>query len=360
MAWSTGFWQSVFNELLTAYGLDTSLVQLVNGWADVGEALVESADKITFIGSPEVGKLVMKHAANTLTPVILELGGKDVAVVFDDADYDQVVQVALRGTFQNSGQNCAGLERMIVQDGIYEKLVGDMVKYVEKLRVGPPLEKEVDMGAMTMNSQISKVQELVDDAVKKGARLLVGGKQYIDAEYKHGQFYSPTLLVDVNPEMRIAQEEVFGPVMCIMKFSTEKEAILLANSSPYALGSSVFTLDVARGERIAKFIRAGMCNVNDFGANYLCQGLPFGGIGISGIDRFAGVEGLRGNCNIRSATSDRFYGVRTNLPPLLRYPLKEASTIFQKNLIGVLYGPSWTESLKNLASLVVVAVTGKT
>jgi aldehyde dehydrogenase (NAD+) len=344
---------------LTAYELDTNLVQLVNGWADTGEALVESADKITFIGSPEVGKLVMKHAANTLTPVILELGGKDVAVIFDDADYDQVVQVALRGTFQNSGQNCAGLERLVVQDGIYERFVGDMVKYISSLRVGPPLERDVDMGAMTMNSQIGKIQELVDDAVKKGARLLVGGKQHIDSEYPHGQYYSPTLLVDVTPSMRIAQEEVFGPVMSIMKFSSEKEAVHLANSSPYALGSSVFTLDTKRGERIAKLIRAGMCNVNDFGANYLCQGLPFGGVGISGIDRFAGVEGLRGNCNIRSATSDRFYGIRTNLPPMLRFPLTTASIKFQESLVGTLYGSSWAESLKSMANLVAVAVTGK-
>lgn len=349
----------MFNTLLIAYELDTNLVQLVNGWADAGEALVESADKITFIGSPEVGKLVMKHAANTLTPVILELGGKDVAVVFDDADYDQVVQVALRGTFQNSGQNCAGLERLIVQDGIYEKFVEDMVKHISKLRAGPPLGKEVDMGAMTMYSQIKKVQELVDDAVEKGARLLVGGNQHTDPDFPHGQYYSPTLLVDVTPEMRIAQEEVFGPVMCIMKFGSEKEAVQLANSSPYALGSSVFTLDVSKGERVAKLIRAGMCNVNDFGANYLCQGLPFGGIGISGIDRFAGVEGLRGNCNIRSATSDRFYGVRTNLPPLLRFPLTGASTKFQEGLIGFLYGPSWTESFKSLAGLIMVALTGK-
>ena len=139
-------------------------MQLVTGWADAGEALVETADKITFIGSPQVGKLVMKNASKTLTPVILELGGKDVAVVFDDADYDQVVQVAMRGTFQNSGQNCAGLERILVQDGIYNKLVADMEKNVSSLRVGPPLgDEQVDMGAMTMHSQVSDLSLNIDE-----------------------------------------------------------------------------------------------------------------------------------------------------------------------------------------------------
>lgn len=156
VAWSTSFWQSVFDAALEIHGFDKNIVRLVNGWADAGAALVETADKITFIGSPEVGKLVMKHASATLTPVILELGGKDVAVVFDDADYDQVVQVSLRGTFQNAGQNCAGLERLVVQAGIYDKFVSDMEKRVADLRVGPPLGKEqVDMGAMTMYTQVS-------------------------------------------------------------------------------------------------------------------------------------------------------------------------------------------------------------
>jgi acyl-CoA reductase-like NAD-dependent aldehyde dehydrogenase len=214
----------------------------------------------------------MRHASNTLTPVILELGGKDVAVIFDDADYDQVIQVSLRGTFQNSGQNCAGLERIVVQEGIYDKFVADMETKIKALRVGPSLGKEpVDMGAMTMFTQLAKVQELVNDAVSKGARLLVGGKPFSHPVYPKGQYFTPTLLVDVTPRMRIAQEEVFGPVMVIMKFSNEQGAIALANSSEYALGSSVFTLDYERGERVAKQLRAGMCNVNDFGANYLCQ-----------------------------------------------------------------------------------------
>jgi acyl-CoA reductase-like NAD-dependent aldehyde dehydrogenase len=140
--------------------------------------------QITFIGSPEVGKLVMRHASKTLTPVILELGGKDVAIVFDDCDYNQVREVALRGTFQNAGQNCAGLERLVVQEGIYDKFVADMEARISKLRVGPPLgDEQVDMGAMTMYTQLAKVQELVDDAVSKGARLLVGGNAYNHPKY---------------------------------------------------------------------------------------------------------------------------------------------------------------------------------
>ena len=161
--------------------------------------------------------------------------------------------------------------------------------------------------------------------------------------------------------MRIAQEEVIGPVMTIMKFTTEQEGIDLANSSPYGLGSSVFTLDYVRGERVAKSIKAGMCNVNDFGANYLCQGLPFGGVGISGIDRFAGIEGIRGQCHVKATTTDKYriFGIRTNLPPLLRFPLLNNSIKFQQSLIGVLYGSTWTESARSLIDLIQYSIIGR-
>ncbi|RKO93033.1 Aldehyde/histidinol dehydrogenase [Blyttiomyces helicus] len=353
-AWSTPFWNSVVKAALRVNGVEEDLVTLINGWADAGEALIEYADKITFIGSPTVGKLVMRAASATLTPVVLELGGKDAALVFNDADYGQITQVAMRAAFQNSGQNCAGLERLIVQEGIHDRLIGDLERMICALRVGPPLgEEKVDVGAMTMDAQIPIIQRLIDDAVAKGARVLVGGKKFLHPKYPKGQFYTPTLIVDVTTDMLISQEEVFGPVLMVMKFETESEAIALANSSAFGLGSGVFTLDYARGERIARRIKAGMCNINDFGVNYLCQCLPFGGVGKSGFDRFAGVEGLRGNTNLRSATTDRFaaLGVRTQLPAPVRYPLTQASEDFQRNLVGMAYSDGWRKRVESLVGL---------
>eukprot|EP00842_Homolaphlyctis_polyrhiza_P005467 jgi/Hompol1/5921/HPOL_000312-RA len=312
----------------------------MNGFAETGQALVETADKITFIGSPGVGKIIMSHASRTLTPVILELGGKDCAVVFDDCDYQQFRHNAMRYSFQNAGQNCAGLERVIIHEKLFDKFIKDSTETIKKMRIGSPLLEDVDFGAMTMAAQIGIVQTLVDDAVAKGAKVHIGGKPFKHPKYPYGQFYEPTLLSNITSDMRISQEEIFGPVILVMKFRTEEEAIRLANSTPFGLGSGVFTLDIARGERVARQLRVGFSNINDFGVNYLCQALPFAGVGISGIDRFAGVEGLRGNCHPRAMTVDKFnwLGIRTNVPPLVRYPVAAAGEKFQESVIQLLYG----------------------
>ena len=182
----------------------------------------------------------MRDAAANLTPVVLELGGKDAAVVCDDCDFDQVVGLALRGTFQNCGQNCIGLERVVAHQKIYNKLVDVMSQKVNALSQGPPLDGDFDCGAMTMGPaqvcavkrcntnlaelvQIAGIQKLVDDAVANGARLLAGGKA--NTKYDTGAFYEPTLLVDVTPNMQIAQKEVFGPVMVIMKALDDEDAL---------------------------------------------------------------------------------------------------------------------------------------
>ncbi|TPX38320.1 hypothetical protein SmJEL517_g00308 [Synchytrium microbalum] len=363
VAWSSAYWQSIVRTVLRKHGIDDALVAIVNGWSDAGEALIGCADKITFIGSPGVGKLVMRKASETITPVVLELGGKDAAVICEDCDFDQVVQIAMRGTFQNCGQNCIGLERLVVHAKIYDKFVNEMERRISGLIQGPPLSstKAVDCGAMTMSQASKNIQHLVDDAVKSGARLLVGGKPYKCPSYPSGQYFTPTLLVDVTPDMKIAKEEVFGPVAVVMKFKNDADAIRIVNACPFGLGSSVFTLNYSRGEKIAAALRTGMANVNDFGINYLCQSLPFGGVGISGIDRFAGVEGLRGNCHIRAITSDyyRYFGVRTGIPPLLQYPLSKTSDEFQKGLVEFLYGAGLSGKLRGIFGLLGAMVTGK-
>jgi len=274
----------------------------------------------------------MAAASDSLTPVVLELGGKDPMVLCDDADFSQSCNVAMRGFFQNCGQNCIGLERLVVQAPIYDRVVDELTKRVRALRQvrcrasprvagptqaqqrahsdrcscgvgatgqGAPLEEEVDVGAMTMPNAWVKLEDLVKDAVAKGARLLAGGKRLEHPTWTHGFYFAPTVLADVTPDMKIAQEEVFGPVVVIMRFTTDEEALHIVNSAPYGLGASVFSSNAERAERLVRGIRSGMCNVNDFAVNYLCQSLPFGGVKISGFDRFAGPEGLRGNCLVR-------------------------------------------------------------
>ncbi|KXS16074.1 ALDH-like protein [Gonapodya prolifera JEL478] len=374
VAWSSQYWERVLRGALEAHGCDPRLVQFINGFQEAGEAVVERCDKVIFIGSPKVGKAVMKHASETLTPVVLELGGKDCAIICDDADYGQVVPMVLRGVFQNCGQNCigelltvarglsnqtnhfhTGLERIIAHEKIYDKLIADLHKTVQSIRVGAPLEEQVDCGAMTM-ATYTAIQPLIDDAVQKGARLLAGGKPYVHPKYPQGQYYTPTLLVDVTPAMDISQHEVFGPVAVVMKFKTDEEALSIANSSPFGLGSSVFTLDSRRGERLMKGLRTGMSNVNDFAINYLCQSLPFGGVGVSGFDRFAGVEGLRGQCWARAMTTDRIPGVRTGIPPPLQYPLKPTGASFVVALNDMMYRPSLLGKAKGLYDLIVAAL----
>lgn len=330
----TKYYESIVREGLKQLGQSPDLVTFVTGFAETGEALVASADKITFIGSPAVGKLVMKKASETLTPVVLELGGKDPAIILEDADLEQVIPIVMRGTYQNCGQNCVGLERILVHSSIHDKLVKILVDKVKVLTQGPSSCSPVkDMGAMTMGpASVKKIQKLVDESVAAGAKVLAGGKSTSD------NFFPPTVIVDVTPKTPIAVEEVFGPILVVMKFNTDDEAIRMVNDCPYGLGSSVFSSNIARAQNIANRLKTGMVNINDFGINYLCQSLPFGGVKISGFDRFAGREGLRGNCVVRASTQDRIPGVKTTIPPVLQYPIQENAFSFMENLVKVLYG----------------------
>ena len=194
----------------------------------------------------------------------------------------------------------------------------------------------------------------MNDAVAKGARLLHGGKVHVDPKYPKGQFFMPTVLADITSKMKVAHEEMFGPVVLIFKFDTEEEAIEIANSTDFGLGSAVFSKDYDKAERISKQLSVGMCNVNGWGVNYLCQSLPFGGVKQSGFDRFAGVEGLRGNCQLRSATTDRFgwLGVRTSVPAPLNYPLSDKSVAFQAALIDMFYAPGISAKLSAVVNII--------
>jgi acyl-CoA reductase-like NAD-dependent aldehyde dehydrogenase len=322
----------LIRDVLVRRGHDADLVQVATGYGATGAALVGSGvDKVFFTGSPQNGRAVMETAARTLTPVVLELGGKDPLIVCDDADLTRAADSAMLGVFTACGQMCVGAERLYVFDAVYDRFVDEMHRRVAALRQGPPREDLVDCGATTMPRQVEIIDELVRDAIEKGARALVGGSR---DESLPGNFYRPTLLVDVDHSMRITQEETFGPVMVIVRVRDEEEAIRLANDCPYGLGSSVFTRDLARGERIASRLSAGMSVVNDYGVAYMMQALPFGGRKISGIGKINGREGLRACCHAKAVVNDRLpWGGKS----VAFHPVRPHSYALVESAVRVIY-----------------------
>jgi acyl-CoA reductase-like NAD-dependent aldehyde dehydrogenase len=231
----------------------------------------------------------------------------------------------MRGTFQSAGQNCIGIERVIALPAIYDRLITHLTPLISALRPGSilnasPDDPPIDIGASISAATFPNLERLIQDAVAQGARLLVGGKQYTNPQYPKGHYFTPTLIVDVTPDMEIAQTELFAPVFLMMRARDVDHAIELANSSPYALGASVYGKHKPSLERLVREINAGMVAVNDFAVTYLVQ-LPFGGVKGSGYGRFAGKEGIRGVCNQKSITRDRWPFIKTSIPPPMDLPL---------------------------------------
>ncbi|MCU1279973.1 MAG: hypothetical protein JWM53_3519 [bacterium] len=348
VAWSMPRIQRIFDAVLSECGYPTDLVQLVTGYAETGVALCESGvDKIVFTGSMPNGRRVAAQCAKTLTPVILELGGKDAMIVCDDANVEQAAHAAMLGTFMASGQMCLAAERVLVFDRVHDAFVDLVVREAERLRQGPPLDgKTTDIGAMTMPHQLDIVEKLVQDAVDKGARVRVGGKRV--THDGAGSYFAPTVLTGVTPEMRIAREETFGPVMCVYRVANEEAAVALANDTEYGLGSTVFTVDHARADRIAARLRTGSTVVNDFGMAYMANALPFGGVGGSGYGRLNGREGLRAMCNQKSVLRDRFALHR----PIKLYPVKDNEYARTQATIDLIYRRGIGAKLAALGKLV--------
>lgn len=346
VAWSTQRFQRIIDEALTREGFSTDTVQIINGFGETGAALVRGrVQKILFIGSVGNGRRIIEGSATHLTPVVMELGGKDPFIVCEDANLELAVHSALGGCFINLGQNCVASERIIVLDGIYDRFVPEVAKLAANLRQGVPTESgSLDVGAMTSPLQVRIVDELVRDALAHGARALVGG---ILPDQTRGNFYPPTVLVDVTPNMRIANEEVFGPVMLIMRVKDDAEAITLANSTDFGLHSSVFTNDRARGERIAAALEAGATCINDFGMCYLNQDLPFGGRKYSGFGVMNGRDGLRSFTTPKAVLSDRF---PFQIPPKL-YPVKPGDYAKARSTIRLLFARRLSDKLADLLSL---------
>jgi acyl-CoA reductase-like NAD-dependent aldehyde dehydrogenase len=256
----------------------------------IGNSLIDAVDFIMFTGSTEVGRKVMARAGETLTGVAMELGGKDPMIVLRDANLERAANAAVHYSMQNAGQTCISIERVYVEEPVYDEFVAKLTEKMGKLRQGVPGgPASTDLGAMTSAAQTDLVEEHVDDALAKGAQAIVGGKRGPGP----GEFFEPTLLLDVSHEMECMTEETFGPTLPVMKVADVDEAVRLANDSPYGLQASVWTKDTAEGERVARRLESGVVCVNDAQLNYVALELPMGGWKDSGVGSRHGANGIR-------------------------------------------------------------------
>jgi acyl-CoA reductase-like NAD-dependent aldehyde dehydrogenase len=277
-------------EIFRRAGLPDGLLEIVTGDGSTGAALIDArVDKIMFTGSVATGKRVAAAAAKYLTPVVLELGGKDPMIVLEDADINNAVRGAVWGAFANSGQACASVERCYVQESIAAKFIERVVAETKTLKQDLGSETGVDIGAMSNERQLQIVSEHVDDAKARGAQVLTGGRRAVNLR---GLFYEPTVLTNVDHRMTIMRDETFGPVLPLMIFKTEAQAIELANDSLYGLTASVWTRNIAKGKRIAEQIHAVTVMVNEVVYTHGIAQTPWGGIKESGYGRTHGRMGL--------------------------------------------------------------------
>ncbi|UZJ51752.1 hypothetical protein CBS101457_001072 [Exobasidium rhododendri] len=359
VVWSSQYFIAGLHACLVACDESPDLIQLVCCFPLAAPTLTShpKIKHLTFIGSEIVAKHIAHDAAKSLTPVCLELGGKDPMIILQDVHLRFFIQTWLRAAFGAAGQNCIGAERFIVSKKILYRFIVAIEPKVRSLRLGSFLdEKEVDVGAMISDNRFGTLESLIADAVKGGARLLAGGKRYRHPKYPSGHYFEPTLIVDVTPDMAIAQEELFAPVFLVMTFDTIEEAITLANSTRYGLGSSVFGGDSDDCHMVADRLECGMVNINDFAVSYLNQGLPFGGVKASGNGgRFGGPEGLLSLTTTKVVTEDRFFTfVKTSIPGPVHYPHKDPqkSQAFVTGLATFFGASSWRQSMRGLVDLV--------
>lgn len=277
-------------DILRDAGIPNELLEIVTGDGSTGAALIDArVDKIMFTGSVATGKRVAAAAAKHLTPVVLELGGKDPMIVLEDADIPNAARGAVWGAFANSGQACASVERCYVHEAIAPQFLARVLAETQSLKQDVGTKPDTDVGAMTNERQLQIVEEHVADAVQWGAKVVSGGKRVANSA---GYFYPPTVLTNVDHRMQIMRDETFGPVLPVMTFKTEDEAIRLANDSVFGLTASVWTKDIARGRRIAEQVAAGTVMVNEVLYTHGIAQTPWGGVKESGYGRTHGRAGL--------------------------------------------------------------------
>jgi aldehyde dehydrogenase (NAD+) len=299
----------VLGEICIEAGVPEGVVNVIPGSGSVvGNYLVEheKVDKVAFTGSTPIGKDIMARASQTLKRVTLELGGKSPSIVFEDADVDAAVAGSLFGIFYNTGQSCEARSRLYVHEDVYDEFMEKFVAKTKQLKLGNPFDKETHVGAVISQDQMNVIDGYVKSAVEDGAQVLTGGKAANLDGYENGYWYEPTIIAETDHSMKAVKEEIFGPVVVVMKFKDEKEAVKLANDSEYGLGSAIWTKDYGRATRVSKQIQAGIVMINcPFSA---FPGTPFGGYKQSGFGRELCIETLDLYTETKSIVS--YYGSR--------------------------------------------------
>jgi acyl-CoA reductase-like NAD-dependent aldehyde dehydrogenase len=321
----------LMDEMLRECGAPDGVFQVATGDGSTGQALIGSVDCVMFTGSSRTGKAVMKAAADALIPCYLELGGKDPMIVCADADIERAANAAAFYSMNNAGQVCISVERVYVEEPVYDEFVERVTENIRGLRQGVPRGAgTVDVGAVIFPPQLEIVDEHVRDAVQKGATVLTGGHPKAGP----GRFYEPTVLTGVNHEMRIMREETFGPTLPIMKIRDAEEGVRLANDSEYGLQASVWTKDVERGEQLARRVEAGVVCVNDAQINYTALNLPMGGWKASGLGSRHGANGIRKYCKVQSLLVTR----RALKREPFMFPYRAGRTKMLQRAFRFLYG----------------------
>ena len=287
-------------ELSAEAGLPDGVLNVLTGpGGAVGDALVRHPDvrKISFTGSTEVGAGVMRLAADDIKRVSLELGGKSANLIFADADLDKA-GASISGSFGNAGQDCCARSRVLVERPLYEDIVERFVEHARQLRLGDPLDESTEIGSLISPQHRERVDGYVKRGVEQGAKLCTGGRPKTGASFDRGSFYEPAVFRDVTPDMVIAQEEIFGPVVALLPFDTEEEAVRLANATMYGLSGSLWTRDVGRALRVARAVETGVLSINSSWSVHL--EMPFGGVKRSGVGRDLGPSALEHYSEVKS------------------------------------------------------------
>ncbi|MBI2535326.1 MAG: aldehyde dehydrogenase family protein [Deltaproteobacteria bacterium] len=331
-------------ELVARAGFPKNLFQVVVGYGETGEALIDHADMIAFTGSVDTGKRVMRRAAERLIPVSLELGGKDPMIVLKDADLERAAGACVWGALMNAGQVCTSIERVYVEAPVYQQFVDKVVEKVRAIRQGPS-DDEVDVGSMTSEAQLQKVEAQVNEAMAQGAKALVGGRR--NPRFK-GNYFEPTVLIDVDPSMSVMKEETFGPIIPIVRVEDAEEAVRCANDSRYGLSGAIFSGSAKAAFRLAERMQSGSLCINDSLVNFIIPDAPMGGTKDSGFGYRHGAEGIRKFCQQKTIVTDRS-GRKEEFP---WFPASAKKTRQIRHLLALLCRSGWSNKWRALKGLI--------